>query len=148
TSRRIRPSPSRCATRSSSRTYAATPPASRCCRWWTSSAATEPREEPAALARAASARGEPGADARRDRFRTLAAHVHADVPGVDGAGAVVAAAEAALHGCGRRRRHDVVGERVQVQHRLADRLEVDRAATDAERAVQQAVLLVEPAHEL
>ncbi|TLZ38701.1 MAG: D-2-hydroxyacid dehydrogenase [Gammaproteobacteria bacterium] len=41
---------------------------------------------------------QPGNDACRDLVRRLAAHVHADVPGVDAAVGVIGAAEVALHG--------------------------------------------------
>src|SRR2546430_6910902 len=39
---------------------------------------------------------QPGNDACRDLVRRLAAHVHADVPGVDAAAGVIGAAEVAL----------------------------------------------------
>src|SRR2546430_7703942 len=54
---------------------------------------------------------QPGNDACRDLVRRLAAHVHADVPGVDAAAGVIGAAEVALHGRRGVRRHDVILDR-------------------------------------
>ena len=99
-----------------SRICAAMPRVSRCCRWWISSAATEAL----CAARGAQLRS-PSQEMMRGELRARrAAHVHADVPGGDGAAGVVAAADAlAEHrrgGC----RHDVILERVEVEQRLAD----------------------------
>src|SRR5579862_7945713 len=121
TSRPIRRWHRRCATRCWSRTCAAMRPASRCSRWSTSSAATElARDAPAWPAGAALALAQPGDDPLRNLLGPLAAHVHADVPGVNGTGAVVAAADTALQGRRSRRRYDVVGQRLEVQYRDAD----------------------------
>src|SRR5438067_988021 len=134
------------ATRWWSRTCAAMRPASRCFRWWMSSAVLKLRAlSTRASGAALGALAQPGDDAGGDLVRPLAARVHADVPGVDSAAGVVAAAEAALHGGRGPRRHDVIAEGAEIPHRLNDGGEVHPLAADPERAADQAVLLVESA---
>src|ERR1700730_14709095 len=73
-----------------------------------------------------------GDNALRDLVRGLAAHVHADVPGVDAAASVIGAAEVALHGRRGIRRDDVVPERVEIEHWLADLAQIPSKGSDAE----------------
>src|ERR1700730_13351303 len=75
---------------------------------------------------------QPGNDACRDLVRGLAAHVHADVPGVDAAAGVIGAAEVALHGRRGIRRDDVIPERVEIEHWLADLAQIPSKGSDAE----------------
>src|SRR5689334_330958 len=72
-----------------------------------------------------------------------ARHEHADVPARQTELGVVVGPELAVEGTRGRRRNDVIGLRIDVEHRHRDLPQVDGAPTELPRVVDELVVLVE-----